>query len=85
MASRKLVAFISGIPLHLKVRDSDVMLMTEVNFMCVHKKLRSKRLAPVLIKEITRRVNLYGIFQAVYTAGAVLPKAFATARSGIEF
>ena len=37
--------------------------MVEINFLCVHKKLRSKRLAPVLIKEITRRVNLTGIFQ----------------------
>jgi hypothetical protein len=35
----------------------------EINFLCVHKKLRSKRLAPVLIKEVTRRVNLQGIFQ----------------------
>jgi glycylpeptide N-tetradecanoyltransferase len=47
--------------------------MVEINFLCVHKKLRSKRLAPVLIKEITRRVNLTGIFQAVYTAGVILP------------
>eukprot|EP00966_Prymnesium_polylepis_P050591 1171243-Prymnesium_polylepis.1 len=28
--------------------------IVEVNFLCVHKKLRAKRLAPVLIKEITR-------------------------------
>lgn len=47
--------------------------MVEINFLCVHKKLRLKRMAPVLIKEITRRVNLEGIFQAVYTAGVVLP------------
>jgi len=32
--------------------------MVEINFLCVHKKLRSKRLAPVLIKEIIRRVSL---------------------------
>ena len=25
--------------------------MAEINFLCVHKKLRSKRLAPVLIKD----------------------------------
>lgn len=35
---------------------------------------RTKRLAPVLIKEITRRVNLTDRWQAVYTAGVVLPK-----------
>ena len=43
----------------------------EINFLCVHKKLRSKRLAPVLIKEVTRRINHTGVFQAVYTAGVV--------------
>ena len=37
--------------------------MVEINFLCVHKKLRTKRLAPVLIKEITRRVNLEGVWQ----------------------
>ena len=71
--------------------------LVEINFLCVHKKLRAKRLAPVLIREITRRVNLTGIFQvshippfphkvshdmfqAVYTAGVVLPKPVGTCR-----
>jgi len=54
--------------------------MVEINFLCVHKKLRDKRLAPVLIKEITRRVNLTGIFQATYTAGRVLPKPIGRCR-----
>jgi len=54
--------------------------MVEINFLCVHKKLRSKRVAPVLIREITRRVNLEGIFQAVYTAGILLPKPVGTCR-----
>jgi glycylpeptide N-tetradecanoyltransferase len=36
--------------------------------------------APVLIREITRRVNLTGIFQAVYTAGVVIPKPITTCR-----
>ena len=31
----------------------------------------------MLIKEITRRVNKEGIFQAVYTAGVLLPKPVA--------
>lgn len=58
--------------------------MVEINFLCVHKKLRSKRVAPVLIREITRRVNLEGIFQAVYTAGVVLPKPVSTCRYQIQ-
>lgn len=54
--------------------------MVEINFLCVLKKLRNKRMAPVLIMEITRRVNANGIFQAVYTAGVVLPKPMGTCR-----
>lgn len=77
--SRKLVAFISGIPVRLRVRGQAVN-MSEINFLCIHKKLRSKRLAPVLIMEITRRCHLDGIFQAIYTAGVVLPKPVASCR-----
>ncbi|EAN92877.1 putative N-myristoyl transferase [Trypanosoma cruzi] len=51
----------------------------EINFLCVHKLLRAKRLAPILIKEVTRRVHLMNIWQAVYTAGRLLPTPFATA------
>jgi hypothetical protein len=46
----------------------------------VHKKLRSKRLAPVLIKEVTRQCHLKGIFQAIYTAGIVIPTPISTCR-----
>jgi glycylpeptide N-tetradecanoyltransferase len=34
----------------------------------------------VLIKEVTRRVNLRGVWQAAYTAGVVLPKPMAVCR-----
>ncbi|KAF2271128.1 glycylpeptide N-tetradecanoyltransferase [Lojkania enalia] len=78
-ASRKLVAFISGIPIQLRVRDN-VLNCSEVNFLCVHKKLRSKRLTPVLIKEITRRCYVEGVFQAVYTVGSLLPTPISTCR-----
>lgn len=57
--------------------------MAEINFLCVHKKLRSKRLAPLLIKEVTRRVNLCGIWQAAYTAGVVIPKPVSITRRGL--
>lgn len=77
--SGRLVGFISAIPSHLKSYDR-ILKIVEINFLCVHKKLRSKRVAPVLIREITRRVNLTGIFQAAYTAGVVLPKPVATCR-----
>ncbi|XP_042394292.1 glycylpeptide N-tetradecanoyltransferase 1-like [Zingiber officinale] len=78
-ASKKLVAFITGVPARIRVRD-EVVRMAEVNFLCVHKKLRSKRLAPVMIKEVTRRVHLENIWQAAYTAGVVLPTPITTCR-----
>eukprot|EP00088_Acartia_fossae_P017955 TRINITY_DN20295_c0_g1_i2.p1 TRINITY_DN20295_c0_g1~~TRINITY_DN20295_c0_g1_i2.p1 ORF type:complete len:479 (+),score=119.17 TRINITY_DN20295_c0_g1_i2:30-1439(+) len=77
--SNKLVGFISAVPAHIRMYEKSKQ-MVEINFLCVHKKLRSKRLAPVLIREITRRVNQKGIFQAVYTAGVVLPKPIGTCR-----
>lgn len=77
--SNKLVGFISAVPATIRIYNH-TQRMAEVNFLCVHKKLRSKRVAPVLIREITRRVNRRGIFQAVYTAGVVLPKPIGTCR-----
>lgn len=77
--SGRLVGFISAIPGQVRIYDKTETVV-EINFLCVHKKLRAKRVAPVLIREITRRVNLTGIFQAVYTAGVVLPKPVSTCR-----
>eukprot|EP00004_Rigifila_ramosa_P000662 TRINITY_DN10694_c0_g1_i1.p1 TRINITY_DN10694_c0_g1~~TRINITY_DN10694_c0_g1_i1.p1 ORF type:complete len:453 (-),score=118.22 TRINITY_DN10694_c0_g1_i1:46-1404(-) len=77
--AKKLVAFISAIPATINVHGRAVS-MVEINFLCVHKKLRSKRLAPVMIKEITRKVNLCDIWQAAYTAGTELPTPMASTR-----
>lgn len=77
--SRKLLASICGVPTDLRVRDK-VLRVSEINFLCIHKKLRSKRLAPVLIKEVTRRCYLKNIYQAIYTAGVVLPKPVSSCR-----
>lgn len=75
----KLLGFISAVPAMIRIRDH-TQTMVEINFLCVHKALRSRRVAPVLIKEITRRVHCQGIFQAVYTAGVLLPKPVASCR-----
>eukprot|EP00124_Ichthyophonus_hoferi_P002132 Ihof_evm3s134 gene=Ihof_evmTU3s134 len=77
--NKKLVAFIGAIPAAIRV-DDDAMPMVEINYLCVHKKLRSKRLAPMLIKEVTRRVNLEGISMACYTAGVYLPTPVCSTR-----
>lgn len=75
----KLVAFISAIPVELKVRKN-TLKASEVNFLTIHRKLRSKRLAPVLIKEVTRKCFRSGVYQALYTAGTLLPTPVATCK-----
>ncbi|KAK5132117.1 hypothetical protein LTR08_000368 [Meristemomyces frigidus] len=76
---RKLVAFIAGIPVTLQVRDATIKA-SEINFLTIHRKLRAKRLAPVLIKEVTRRCYENGVYQALYTAGTLLPTPISTCR-----
>ncbi|XP_046846253.1 glycylpeptide N-tetradecanoyltransferase 2-like [Xenia sp. Carnegie-2017] len=78
-SNKKLVGFISAVPATINIYNT-VKKCVEINFLCVHKKLREKRVAPVLIRKITRRVNLQGIFQGVYTAGVVLPKPVSACR-----
>ncbi|KAG9604999.1 N-myristoyl transferase, partial [Aureobasidium melanogenum] len=75
----RLVAFVAGIPVKLNVRGNTINAV-EINFLTIHQKLRGKRLTPVLIKEITRRCYREGIYQALYTAGTVLPSPVATCR-----
>lgn len=75
---KKMLAFISGTPCKTVVRGQ-TMKMAEINFLCVHKKLRTKRLAPMLIKEVTRRVNLTNMWQAIYTSGTTFPTPFSNA------
>ncbi|KAI5285134.1 glycylpeptide N-tetradecanoyltransferase [Ascosphaera aggregata] len=77
--SKKLVASICGIPINISVRSKSLKVV-EINFLCIHKKLRSKRLAPVLIKEITRRAYLDGFYQAIYTVGSVIPTPISVCR-----
>jgi glycylpeptide N-tetradecanoyltransferase len=61
------------------VRDSSFRA-SEVNFLAIHRKLRNKRLAPMMIREITRRCFRNGIYQALYTAGTLLPTPISTCR-----
>lgn len=76
--SKKLLGFISGFPCKVIV-NGNVVKMAEINFLCVNRKLRTKRMTPVLIKEVTRRVNLHGIWSAIYTSGEIFPTPFTEA------
>ena len=70
-----LFGFITAIPLDIVVNGKKSQ-MVEINFLCVHKKLREKRLAPILIKEVTRRTNRRNVWQAAYTAGVTIPTPY---------
>ncbi len=72
IGKKPIVGFISAIPATISVQDK-LCEMVEINYLCVHSKIRKCNIAPVLIKEITRRANLNNIWQAVYTAGVTLP------------
>lgn len=74
-----IIGLITAIPSKL-VANEQTIDAVEVNFLCVHKDLRSKRIAPQLIKEITRRVNLQNVWQATYTGGSLLPRPVSQAQ-----
>uniref|UniRef100_A0A4W4G129 Glycylpeptide N-tetradecanoyltransferase n=1 Tax=Electrophorus electricus TaxID=8005 RepID=A0A4W4G129_ELEEL len=78
-ANRKLVGFISAVPTTVQIHSTE-RKMVEVNFLCVHKKLRSKRMAPVLIREMAWRVQRHGLMQAIYGTSAMLPTPMASSR-----
>lgn len=77
--SGELIGFISGAPCHVKVYRKPLKLV-EINFLCVHPKYRHVKLAPLLIKEVARRVKFLGMWQAIYTGTLTLPHSIATTR-----
>lgn len=74
-----LIGFISGIFNEIQLNQHKLKV-AEINFLCVHKKMRNKRLTPKLIDEITRRIKLKGVDKAIYTAVNYLPSPFSTVR-----
>ncbi|KAI5190206.1 glycylpeptide N-tetradecanoyltransferase [Nematocida minor] len=75
----ELVGFISAAAINIRIKESRPKTAV-VNFLCIHKEYRKRRLAPVLIKEVTRRVNEEGIYTALFTSGEKLPYIFTRSR-----
>ena len=72
---KKMVGFIAGLPVKVNIHGTDITL-AEIDFLCVKKEIRSKRLAPVLIQEVARRVHMRNMWWAVYTSDTLLPTPF---------
>lgn len=75
----RLVASITAVPMTVRVHGREFK-MPFVDLLCVHKELRSKRLAPVLVQEMARRCSLDDFHHAIYTSVSVLPKPISVAR-----
>jgi glycylpeptide N-tetradecanoyltransferase len=62
-----LVAFIAGLPITIEGKTS-----VFINFLCVHKQIRGKRLAPLMIAEVSRRISLSNVWSAYYTSADLI-------------
>ena len=70
----RIMATITAVPREMREKGGRVVVMAVINFLCVHQRLREKRLAPVLIREITRKIDKAGVMCALYTSGTRLNK-----------
>jgi len=61
-----LVACIRAVPIHICVRNKKLRAAS-VDFACIHPALRGRRLMQLLLRELTRRCFLHGIYQALFT------------------
>jgi hypothetical protein len=66
--NRKIFGFVSAINRKL-FYFYFYLPVSEINFLCVKEILRKKKLVTVLINEITRRQNLIGYLEAIFTTG----------------
>lgn len=73
--SDRLVGFIAAIPATCRIgeaSESSLIKLAEISFLCVDRRYRSRGLTPILSAEITRRLNLKGIFHGIFMANDVL-------------
>lgn len=73
----RLIGYISGVVSDYAYSNMDggevfSRPMQSIVFLCLDKKYRSLKLAPLLIQEITRRSYKNGVFHAIYTSGTSL-------------
>ena len=71
-----IVGFISGSEITLNINKDINLKSVVINFLCVHTQLRNKNLAPLLIKEITKRSIFFNNEIALYTASKRITKPF---------
>jgi acylphosphatase len=73
--NNRIMAVITGTPKRMTVFKETVKLI-EGNFLTVHKALRKKKLASVMMDELARRKRLLGYKQAFFTSPDPYPTPF---------
>ncbi|CAL8109796.1 unnamed protein product [Orchesella dallaii] len=68
----QLVGFVAAVPAKISIHGQTIKVGL-VNFLCVHRLLRDRRLTPLLLAEIMRRLNARGIRHASFTTSSILP------------
>ena len=71
-SNKVLIGFICGKVVKLQL-NSKIVDTVETSMLCVHPKLRQKRLTPVLIKELCRQVEKLGYKQGVFKSDKLVP------------
>lgn len=71
------MATIVGVPKKLVICGKTIKV-AEINFLAIHRALRNKRMAQIMIQEMMRRKRLNGFPQAYYTSGHSMPTPFCT-------
>lgn len=74
---QKLIGTIFGVPIKINSFGKEIITL-DINFLCVNKMYRDKRLSPVLIKEISRRAVYNNIYTGYYTTYLDLPNKLST-------
>lgn len=71
------VGFIIGKVINMQVNRNKLNLV-ETNFLCVHPKLRTKNMVPMLINELKRQFNLKNYFNGLFVDIEYLPTPIST-------
>lgn len=75
--NKKINALMVGCPKKYILLGKPITML-EGNFFAIHKKLRNKRLAPIMSQEMFRRQRKNGINQTYMTSSSTFPTPFST-------
>ena len=70
--SKQIVGVLMGVPITCTVFGASVQ-MVHLDFLCLAKFLRMRRMAPILFQEIFRRARVLNFSQCIFTSSVDVP------------